>query len=103
MRYPDDGTTVSGAVMMADRLTTRINRLKRERRSLRKWAAVELWLGILVVGIVAAGVVWLWQAKERRNEATESVAERRVEVAPPDTAVPGRRAAGSGAVGLYPY
>lgn len=54
---------------MADRLTTKVNRLKRDMRSLRRWAALELGLGIVVGGLAAAVGVWFWQSNARRDDA----------------------------------
>ena len=68
--------------MVADQLRTRIDRLKREMRSRRRWHALELGLGVLVVGLAVAAVVWFWQANARRDGATEPVGEGRVHAAP---------------------
>ena len=67
---------------MADRLTTKINRLKRDVRSLRRWVALELGLAVLVVGLAAAAGVWLWQVNTRRDAAIEPVGEGPVTAAP---------------------
>ena len=63
---------------MADRLTTRINRLKRDMRSMRRWAALERWLGVLVVVLALAGAFWFWQNNGRSGAI----------VAPPVSAAP---------------
>ena len=52
---------VYGGVTMADRLTTKINRLKRDMRSMRRWAALERGLGVLVVVLAVAIGIWFWQ------------------------------------------
>ena len=64
---------------MADRLTTKINRLKRDMRSMRRWAALERWLGVLVVVLALAVAFWFWQ--NRGGAIVQSVA-------PPISAAP---------------
>ncbi len=72
---------MDGAVTMADPLTTKLNRLKRDMRSMRRWAALERWLGVLVVVLAVAVAVWFWQNSGRSGANVQSVA-------PPTSAAP---------------
>ncbi len=71
-----------------DPLTTKINRLKRDMRSMRRLAALEL-AGVLAVVLAAAAVVWFWQTSARRDGAIGLPGEGGVQATvPPASAAP---------------